>query len=47
MLSQVPANARLGALVVLGVMNCLVATLLILPVLFRICPPKAPARTAA
>jgi hypothetical protein len=33
MLSQVPANARLGALVVLGVVNCLVATLLVLPAL--------------
>jgi predicted RND superfamily exporter protein len=41
MLSQVPANARLGALVVLGVLNCLVATLLILPVLFRLWPPRA------
>jgi len=30
MLSQVPANARLG---VLGVVNCLVATLLVLPAL--------------
>ena len=41
MLSPVPANARLGALVVLGVVNCLVATLLILPVLFRLWPPRA------
>ena len=42
MLSQVPANARLGALVVLGVVNCLVATLLILPVLLRLWPPAQP-----
>jgi predicted RND superfamily exporter protein len=40
-LSQVPANARLGALVVLGVVNCLVATLMILPVLLYLWPPKA------
>jgi predicted RND superfamily exporter protein len=42
LLSQVPANARLGALVVLGVVNCLGATLLLLPVLFAIWPPRAP-----
>lgn len=40
MLSQVPANARLGALVVLGVVNCLVATLLVLPALWRRWPVK-------
>ncbi|MSU57602.1 MAG: hypothetical protein EXS35_05385 [Pedosphaera sp.] len=33
MLSQVPANARLGLLTVLGLVNCLIASLLILPVL--------------
>ena len=33
MLSQVPANARLGLLVVLGLVDCLIASLLILPVL--------------
>jgi predicted RND superfamily exporter protein len=33
MLSPVPANARLGLLMVLGLMDCLVASLLILPVL--------------
>jgi hypothetical protein len=41
-LSQVPANARLGALVVLGVVNCLVATLLVLPALLSRWPPKTP-----
>ncbi len=40
MLSQVPANARLGALVVLGIGNCLLASLLVLPVLFRLWPPR-------
>jgi len=45
MISQVPANARLGALVVLGVVNCLVATLLVLPVLLSLWPPKGAANT--
>jgi hypothetical protein len=40
MLSQVPANARLGVLVVLGVTNCLIATLLALPVLLRLWPGR-------
>jgi predicted RND superfamily exporter protein len=35
MLSQVPANARLGLLMVLGLVNCLVASLLILPVILH------------
>ena len=35
MLSQVPANARLGGLVVLSIINCLAATLLLLPALLR------------
>jgi predicted RND superfamily exporter protein len=35
MLSQVPANARLGFLVVVGLAGCLVATLLMLPVLLH------------
>lgn len=35
LLSQVPANARLGLLTVLGLVSCLVATLLILPVLLH------------
>ena len=35
MLSQVPANARLGLLVVLGLVDCLIASLLILPVLLH------------
>jgi hypothetical protein len=33
--SQVPANARLGLLVVLGLVNCLIASLLLLPVLLH------------
>jgi predicted RND superfamily exporter protein len=40
MLSQVPANARLGLLMVLGLVNCLVASLLILPVLLQRWPMK-------
>ena len=35
MLSQVPANARLGLLVVVGLVNCLVMSLLLLPVLLH------------
>lgn len=42
MLSQVPANARLGILVVLGLVNCFVASLLILPVLLHWWPLKSP-----
>ena len=34
-LSQVPANARLGGLVVLSIVGCLAATLLVLPALLR------------
>jgi predicted RND superfamily exporter protein len=34
-LSQVPANARLGALTILGIVTCLLASLLILPVLLH------------
>ena len=33
MLSQVPANARLGILLVLGLVNCFVVSMLLLPVL--------------
>jgi predicted RND superfamily exporter protein len=40
MLSQVPANARLGILVVLGLVNCFVASLLLLPVLLHWWPLK-------
>jgi predicted RND superfamily exporter protein len=36
MLSQVPANARLGGLVVLSIVICLVATLVLLPALLRV-----------
>ena len=42
MLSQVPANARLGLLMVLSLVNCLIASLLILPVLLHWWPLKAP-----
>jgi hypothetical protein len=40
MLSQVPANARLGLLVVLGLVNCFVASLLLLPALLHWWPIK-------
>ncbi len=40
MLSQVPANARLGLLLVLGLVNCFVASLLLLPVLIHGWPLK-------
>ena len=42
MLSQVPANARLGLLVVLGLVNCFVTSLLLLPVLLHWWPLKEP-----
>jgi predicted RND superfamily exporter protein len=40
-LSQVPANARLGGLVMLSIAGCLVATLVVLPALLRIWQPWA------
>ncbi len=40
MLSQVPANARLGLLVVLGLVDCFLASLLLLPVLLHWWPLK-------
>ena len=40
MLSQVPANARLGLLLVLGLVNCFVVSLLLLPVLLNGWPLK-------
>jgi hypothetical protein len=40
MLSQVPSNARLGLLVVLGLVNCFVLSVLLLPVLIQWRPPK-------
>jgi predicted RND superfamily exporter protein len=40
MLSQIPANGRLGLLLVLGLMNCFVASLLLLPVLLHWWPLK-------
>jgi len=36
MLSQVPANARLGGLVVLSIVNCLVVTLLLVPAILSL-----------
>jgi len=35
MVSQVPANARLGLLLVLGLVNCFLASLLLLPLLLH------------
>lgn len=40
MLSQVPANARLGGLVVLSIFSCLVVTMLLLPALLRLLPVR-------
>jgi hypothetical protein len=40
MLSQVPSNARLGLLLVLGLVNCFILSLLLLPVLIHWWPPK-------
>ena len=42
MLSQVPANARLGLLVVLGLVECFIVSLLLLPVLLHWFPLKNP-----
>jgi predicted RND superfamily exporter protein len=42
MLSQVPANARLGLLMVLGLTECFVASLLLVPVLLHWWPLKEP-----
>lgn len=39
-LSQVPANARLGGLVVLSIIGCLAATLLLLPALLGVMPDR-------
>jgi uncharacterized protein len=44
LLSQVPANARLGLLVVLSVAVCLLATLLVLPALIAFVDRRQPAR---
>ena len=38
-LSQVPANARLGGLVVLSIGGCFLATVILLPALLRIFKP--------
>jgi predicted RND superfamily exporter protein len=40
LLSQVPANARLGMLLVLGLVNCFVTSLVLLPVLLHWWPLK-------
>jgi hypothetical protein len=40
LLSQVPANARLGLLLVLGLVNCFIASLLLLPALLHWWPLK-------
>ena len=42
MLSQVPANARLGGLIVLSIATCLLMTLVLLPALLSIWPMKPP-----
>jgi predicted RND superfamily exporter protein len=44
-LSQVPANARLGILLVVGLVNCFLASLAILPVLLHWWPLKTSQRT--
>jgi predicted RND superfamily exporter protein len=41
-LSQVPANARLGLLLVLGLANCFLVSLLLLPVLLHWWPLEEP-----
>lgn len=41
-LSQVPANARLGAITVVCVLSCLAATMLLLPALLRVMSPPTP-----
>jgi hypothetical protein len=43
-LSQVPANARLGMLLVVGLVNCFLASLAILPALLHWWPLKEPKR---
>ena len=45
-LSQVPANAQLGAITVVSLLGCLAATLLVLPPLLRVAAPPARATTA-
>ena len=45
-LSQVPANARLGGLVVLSIVNCFAATLLLLPALLRLYRPRIASASA-
>jgi predicted RND superfamily exporter protein len=47
MLSQVPANARLGLLLVLGLVNCFIASLLLLPVLLHWWPLEDSAHAKA
>jgi len=45
-LSQVPANARLGGLVVLSIISCFAATLLLLPALLRLYRPRIASASA-
>ena len=46
LLSQVPANARLGEMTILGIATCLLASLFLLPVLLHWWPLKpAPAKS--
>ena len=42
MLSQVPANARLGSLTILGIVNCLIVSMLLLPALLWWWPGRVP-----
>jgi predicted RND superfamily exporter protein len=37
LLSQVPANARLGLLLVLGLVNCFIVSVVLLPVMLNWC----------
>jgi predicted RND superfamily exporter protein len=46
-ISEVPANARLGILVVVGLLNCFVVSLLLLPVLLHWWPLKYTRPTVA
>jgi len=47
MLSQVPANAQLGAITVVSLLGCLAATLLVIPALLRVATPGARAAKSA
>ncbi len=47
MLSQVPPNANLGAIVAASMGSCLLATMVLVPALLRLAPPRVAAVTAA